>query len=46
MSYNIIYTTRGTKCIYPIKEYEKLSDKEKESIEKLCKNLKAKLIIM
>ena len=44
--YNIKYTSRGVKCIYPMEEYEKLSDKEKESIEKLCKSVKAKLVIV
>lgn len=44
--YNIIYTIRGTKCAYPITEYEKLSDKDKVSIEKLCRSLKAKLVII
>lgn len=46
MSYNIKYTSHGVKCIYPMEEYEKLSNKQKESIEKLCKNVKAKLVIV
>lgn len=46
MPYNIKYTFHGVKCIYPMEKYEKLSNKQKESIEKLCKSLRAKLIIM
>lgn len=46
MSYNIKYTSRGIKCIYPIEEYERLSERQRESVEKLCKSLKAKLVIM
>lgn len=44
--YNIRYTKHGVKVQIDKDEYNKMSDKQKQSIENVCGRLKAKLVIV
>lgn len=43
--YNLTYTARGVKCRISADEWDKMTDRAKKSIETMCEQMKAKLVI-